>query len=274
MTKTYLHNDELKIHYYIKGKGQPLIFIHGLAASLNNWIYSYPYFSKKGYQVIGIDLPGYGNSDKPERFFSIPDYAEIIKEFILHLNLEKEPILIGNSMGGHISVYFAAKYKSRLRGLVIVDSSGLNEMGLFESFFVNFTFDKNNIGNILKYTIDIFSGHLFHNPNKDSTKVFNEELKKMSKRDDYTGYCHALDNSTKAMMKFPVKDLLTEIQVPVQIIWGKNDTVTPPNVAEEFHELLPDSDLYWIDKCGHAPMMEHPEEFNECLQNWLTKRNF
>ena len=66
---------------------------------------------------------------------------------------------------------------------------------------------------------------------------------------------------------------LPKMHIPTGIIWGKNDTVTPPNVAEEFHELLPDSNLYWIDKCGHAPMMEHPEEFNKCLEDWLTKRN-
>ena len=58
------------------------------------------------------------------------------------------------------------------------------------------------------------------------------------------------------------------------IIWGRNDNVTPPEVAEEFHQLLPDSDLYWIDKCGHAAMMEHPEEFNKLLNSWLESRNF
>jgi pimeloyl-ACP methyl ester carboxylesterase len=64
------------------------------------------------------------------------------------------------------------------------------------------------------------------------------------------------------------------MQTPTCIIWGKNDTVTPPEVAVEFDELLPNSDLFWIDKCGHAAMMEHPDEFNKILNNWLNKRNF
>lgn len=68
------------------------------------------------------------------------------------------------------------------------------------------------------------------------------------------------------------KDLPT-MHIPACIIWGKNDTVTPPEVAVDFQKLLPDADLYWIDKCGHAPMMEHPEEFNKILENWLTERN-
>ncbi|MBT3559596.1 MAG: alpha/beta hydrolase, partial [Flavobacteriaceae bacterium] len=66
---------------------------------------------------------------------------------------------------------------------------------------------------------------------------------------------------------------LPEIKIPVCLIWGKNDIVTPPDVADEFHKLLPNSDLYWIDKCGHVPMMEHPEKFNETVLSWFSKRD-
>ena len=58
---------------------------------------------------------------------------------------------------------------------------------------------------------------------------------------------------------------------PTCLIWGENDSVTPPDVAEEFHKLLPNSELYWLDKCGHAPMMERPNEFNILLEKWLKK---
>jgi pimeloyl-ACP methyl ester carboxylesterase len=67
---------------------------------------------------------------------------------------------------------------------------------------------------------------------------------------------------------------LPKMTMPVCLIWGKQDTVTPPNVAEEFHKLLPNSELYWIDKCGHAPMMEHPDEFNKLVEKWLIKHDF
>jgi pimeloyl-ACP methyl ester carboxylesterase len=64
---------------------------------------------------------------------------------------------------------------------------------------------------------------------------------------------------------------LHKIRMPVSLIWGKNDKVTPPEVAIEFHECLPNSELVWIDKCGHAPMMEQPEEFNRALEGFLKK---
>jgi pimeloyl-ACP methyl ester carboxylesterase len=66
---------------------------------------------------------------------------------------------------------------------------------------------------------------------------------------------------------------LPKMTTPTCIIWGRNDKVTPPNVAEEFDKLLPNSELFWIDKCGHAAMMEHPEEFNQILFDWLQKKN-
>jgi len=64
---------------------------------------------------------------------------------------------------------------------------------------------------------------------------------------------------------------LSKIKIPVALIWGKNDKITPPEVAVEFNQLLPDSELNWIDLCGHAPMMERPTEFNEILSKFLEK---
>ena len=66
---------------------------------------------------------------------------------------------------------------------------------------------------------------------------------------------------------------MKEIKVPTLLIWGNNDTITPPFVAKEFNKLIPNSELHFIDLCGHAPMMERPDEFNEILNGFLTKQN-
>jgi pimeloyl-ACP methyl ester carboxylesterase len=78
----------------------------------------------------------------------------------------------------------------------------------------------------------------------------------------------------KSAIRHNMANELPNMETPTAIIWGKQDSVTPPNVAEEFNNLLPDSNLYWIDKCGHAPMMEHPDKFNTVLQQWLETRKF
>ena len=77
----------------------------------------------------------------------------------------------------------------------------------------------------------------------------------------------------KSAIRHNMANDLPKMNMPSCLIWGRNDTITPPEVADQFHEKLPDSDLYWIDKCGHAPMMEHPEEFNRLLDAWLEKRD-
>ena len=66
----------------------------------------------------------------------------------------------------------------------------------------------------------------------------------------------------KSAIRHNMAKELPNMKTPTAIIWGAEDSVTPPNVAEEFNQLLPDSNLYWIKKCGHAPMMEHPHRFN------------
>ena len=77
----------------------------------------------------------------------------------------------------------------------------------------------------------------------------------------------------KSAIRHNMTDDLPKMDTNTLIIWGKQDIVTPPNVAEEFNSLLPNSELSWIDKCGHAPMMEHPKDFNIIMENWLSKNN-
>jgi len=77
----------------------------------------------------------------------------------------------------------------------------------------------------------------------------------------------------KSAIRHNMANDLPEMKIPTCLIWGKQDNVTPPEVAEEFNKLLPNSELFWIDKCGHAPMMEHPEQFNEIVDGWFIKNN-
>ncbi|MDB5062479.1 MAG: alpha/beta hydrolase, partial [Mucilaginibacter sp.] len=75
----------------------------------------------------------------------------------------------------------------------------------------------------------------------------------------------------KSAIRHNMKKDLRKITMPVSLIWGRDDKITPPEVAVEFNELLPNAELHWIDKCGHAPMMEQPEEFNKYLAMFLNK---
>ena len=75
----------------------------------------------------------------------------------------------------------------------------------------------------------------------------------------------------KSALRHNIGDRLYQIKSPVLLVWGKDDSITPAFVGEQFHELLPDSRLFILDQCGHAPMMEHPEEFNRLLEAFLVE---
>ena len=111
---------------------------------------------------------------------------------------------------------------------------------------------------------------VFYDPKTATKEIVDEVFETVNDRNKLV---RTLALAKSAIRHNMSKDL-PKMKTPVAIVWGAQDSVTPPNVADEFHELLPDSNLYWIDKCGHAPMMEHPDQFNSILDTWLETRNF
>ena len=112
--------------------------------------------------------------------------------------------------------------------------------------------------------------NVFYSPKIATKEIVDEVFESVNNRNKVIKILAMAKSAIRHNMS---KDL-PKICVPVALVWGKNDSVTPPKVAEEFHQLLPDSSLFWIDKCGHAPMMEHPKKFNSIVENWFIKNNF
>ncbi|MBF4984938.1 alpha/beta hydrolase, partial [Nonlabens mediterrranea] len=141
---------------------------------------------------------------------------------------------------------------------VITGSSGLYESAMGESYP-----KRGNYEYIKKKAEGVF-----YDPAVATKEIVDEVFGVVNDRNKLI---KTLAIAKSAIRHNMAKDL-PKMQTPVCIIWGKQDSVTPPEVATEFHEKLPDSELFWIDKCGHAAMMEHPDQFNEILAAWLEKR--
>jgi pimeloyl-ACP methyl ester carboxylesterase len=168
-------------------------------------------------------------------------------------------ILLGNSLGGHIALYFTKHFPEKVQALVLTGSSGLYEKSMGDSFP-----KRGNYEYIEQKTRDVF-----YNP-KIATKELVDDVYGIV--NDRNSVIKTLAIAKSAIRHNMAKDL-PNMKQPSCIIWGKQDNVTPPEVAEDFQKLLPDADLFWIDKCGHAAMMERPTEFNEVLYGWFTSRN-
>lgn len=241
--------------YYEKGEGAPLIILHGLMGGLSNFDGVAAHFSTVGYKVIIPQLPLY---DLPLLKTNVKQFAIYLRDFITHLGEEKV-VLIGNSLGGHIGLLHTNLFPEKVKGLVITGSSGLYENAMGESYPKREDYEY-----IKKKTQDVF-----YDPIIASKEVVDDVFETVN---DRKKLIKILTIAKSAIRHNMAKDL-PSIKVPTGIIWGKQDAVTPPNVGEEFNRLLPDSTLYWIDKCGHAPMMEHPNTFNTILSSWLKDNN-
>ena len=251
----HLLKKEKNYRYIEAGEGTPIIVLHGLMGGLSNFDSVTKHFSTKGYKVIIPELPIY---DMSLLKTNVKSFAKYLHDFILYKELD-QVILLGNSLGGHIGLYHTKLYPEKIKALVITGSSGLYESAMGGGY------TKRSDYEVIKKK----SQEVFYDP-KVATKEIVDEV--YATVNDRNKLIKTLAIAKSAIRHNMAKDL-PKMKTPTCIIWGKNDTVTPPEVAEEFNNLLPDSDLFWIDKCGHAAMMEHPKEFNAILESWLNKRN-
>lgn len=247
---------EGKFNYLEIGEGQPIIILHGLMGGLSNFEGVTNHFSTKGYKILIPELPIY---TMPLLKTTVKSFAKYLEQFIEYKELD-QVILLGNSLGGHIGLLHTKLFPEKVKALVITGSSGLYESAMGDGY------PKRGDYEFIKKK----SEEVFYDP-KVATKEIVDEV--FATVNDRTKLVKTLAIAKSAIRHNMAKDL-PNMNTPTCIIWGKNDHVTPPNVAEEFNELLPDAELFWIDECGHAPMMEHPNTFNELLDKWLTSRNF
>ena len=247
--------EEGKFKYLEIGEGTPMIILHGLMGGLSNFNNVAQFFPEKGYKVIIPELPLF---ELPLLTTNVNSFAKYLKEFISHKKLDKV-ILLGNSLGGHIGLLYTKQYPQNVKALVITGSSGLYESAMGESY------PKRGDRNYIKTKTE----NVFYDPAIATKELVDEVFETVN---DRVKLIRTLAIAKSAIRHNMGKDL-PKMNTPTCIIWGENDSVTPPEVGTEFHEKLPDSDLFWIKKCGHAAMMEHPDTFNEILIAWLVKRS-
>jgi pimeloyl-ACP methyl ester carboxylesterase len=241
-----------KFKYVEEGSGQSLVLLHGLFGALSNFKDLIDYFKEK-YTVYIPLLPLY---DLTNLDTSVSGLAKHVARFIEHKGLQ-DVHLLGNSLGGHIALVYALKHPEKVKTITLTGSSGLFENGMGE------TYPKRGDKDYIRKKVEL----TFYDPNSATTELVDEVYNIVNNRLKAVKIIYL----AKSAIRHHLGEELQNIKQPVCLIWGKNDTITPPMVAHEFEKLLPNSELHWIDKCGHAPMMEVPVEFNQLLSEFLSK---
>ncbi|MEP6513045.1 MAG: alpha/beta hydrolase [Parafilimonas sp.] len=244
------HFDKFK--FIEVGEGEPLVLLHGLFGALSNFESLITCF-KNDYKVIVPMLPMF---ELDLLHTTVGGFQKHVHRFIEMKGL-RDIHLLGNSLGGHVALVQVLKHPENIKSLILTGSSGLFENGMGD------TFPKRGDYAYIKRKCEI----TFYDPAAATKELVDEVY----------GICNnrmqliKILSLAKSAIRNNLGEEISQIKQPALLIWGSNDVVTPPFVAREFHRLIPNSELYFIDKCGHAPMMEGPESFNKILEQFLEK---
>jgi len=245
---------EEKIFKFIEtnpGK-EVIMLLHGLFGSLSNFDGICNFFSDRFNVVIPI-LPIY---ELPLRKISVNTYAEYVLDFIDYKGYA-DIHLLGNSLGGHIGQTICLRKLDVIKSLTLTGSSGLFENSMGSTFL------RRNDYDFIKKKAE----STFYDPSTASKEMVDDVYESINNR----GKALSLLASAKSAIRENLEDRISSIIIPTLLIWGSNDIITPPFVAERFHALIPNSELHFIKECGHAPMMEKPNEFNQIFDSFLSK---
>ncbi len=238
-------------NYIDKGKGQPIVMLHGMLGHASNWN-KISSMLEDSYRTLALDLP-YLGLDKKE--LSIGYLSDYVLRFADEMKLDKA-IYMGNSLGGHIAIDLALKKLKRVESLILTGSSGLFERTYEKDVQIHPTREY------LKRKIE----DIFYDKRHVTDVLLDEVYSLLKNRKNII----SIVRLTKAARNYNVKDLLKDITCPTLLVWGKNDTITPPKVANEFNRNIKGSRLEFIEECCHAPMMEYPDRFGEIVLDFLN----
>jgi len=255
----------LKIRYLESGKGNDrhILFIHGLGSSADRWG-NIPKSLSANFHTISIDLPGFGESDKPLSIdYTIKTFRDVVIDFLNLLALNDMTSIVGHSLGGYVASEVTMQNKTNVERLVLIDSSGFlkKPTPLLEKYLsVAMNPTNVNVRNIFEQMVS--------DGTKIPLKLVESFIKRINLPNAKYAFRSTLQNSTNTQIKLDKLKLMDSI--PTLIIWGVEDKVIPLQHSELFKKSISNSHVEIIQDAGHAPFTEKPEQVSELIRNFLT----
>jgi pimeloyl-ACP methyl ester carboxylesterase len=259
------------------GEGPPVVFVHGLSGSWQNWLEQLPVLARE-HRVIAMDLPGFGYSPMPREEISIAGYARLLDGLLGELGITAAAV-VGNSMGGFIGAELAIAFPQRVERLVLVSAAGLSThndprtvrampalvrlqriIAAGAAWLASKSEEVVRRPRLREATMNLVVRH----PSRLPPALAAEQLRGAGK----PGFIPALE----ALIGYDVRDRLPEIACPTLIVWGDRDRLITVHDADVFEELIPNSRKVIFEDTGHMAMLERPEAFNELLSGFLAEQ--
>jgi pimeloyl-ACP methyl ester carboxylesterase len=233
----YVQLGPYRIHYFVGGRGRPLVLVHGLGGNAQDWAPLIPALVRQGFRVYALDLLGYGRSDRPDVSYSIALETEVFHQFLDSLHLQR-PDLGGWSMGGWIVLKHTLDYPERARRVFVTDSAGIRfkpswNISLFSA--------------ATPQQVDQFMAILTPRPPHIPLFIARDLIREMAKESWIVRRAYAAMSAGGDLLD----GRLHNIRQPVLILWGKEDATIPLDCGEEMHREMPQSRLAVFDGCGH-----------------------
>jgi pimeloyl-ACP methyl ester carboxylesterase len=253
------------------GDGPPLLFVHGLGGAWQNWLLNLPAFMDS-HRVVALDLPGFGDSEMPAGELTIREMARVVDEVCRQLDLDC-PVVVGNSMGGFVAAELAISFPTRVSKLVLVSAAGVSTEYLVREPLV--ALGRLWAGGTTRLASQVdavvlrprlrraFFQVVVRYPERLSVPLTYELARGSGKQ----GFLPAL----ASLIGYSFRDRLAQIEVPVLIVWGRNDMLVPVEDADGFARLIgPNARKVIFDDTGHLAMLERPSRFNELLAGFIA----
>ena len=254
------------------GEGAPIVFVHGLSGSWQNWLENLPYFARKR-RCVAMDLPGFGYSPMPREKISISGYARHVDRLCEQLGLGR-CVVVGNSMGGFVTAELCIRHPDRVERACLVAAAGISITNLRRRPVLTAARIVGALGAAsaaqsrfmvarprLRWA---FTNFVFRHPSRIAPDLMYEQVRGAGK----PGLVDALD----ALTSYDFRDRLPDIEAPTLIVWGDSDMLVPTDDAHEFERLIPESRTVILEDTGHVPMLERPTKFNELLDDFVEVR--
>ena len=262
----------LSINFVEAGKGPPILFLHGLGGSWKDWAANLIFFHTS-YRAMAIDFPGFGDSDKPERDYSIGWFTAIVDRFLQERKFEPA-VIVGHSMGALVAINLAAQSPARVKNLVVVDAVGIGE----KADFLSYALTKKIMGPESRF--ETIEG-LLRGEFKSMVEDFIQRQKPKTAKEFFASLPKSPFTGkpflpmtpsvqmSASIIDFDLRPQLAAIRQPTLILWGAKDPVAPPQDAPLLKNRIPHAALKVLDQCGHSPMQDQPELFNQEVEKFL-----
>ena len=250
------------VNYVEMGSGPPVVLIHGLSGSWQNWLETIPHLAR-AHTVIAVDLPGFGRSELPEEDVSIPGYGRFLDAFLTEVGFDRTA-LVGSSMGGLIAAQTAAAFPDRVERLVLVSAPGLGKpQRIPEDVDLGHPF----IARLAPYAR--FAGHIgalrrlalariVTHPELIGKDIVMASAGGMGKP--------GVQAALRSILSYDFRPHVRDITAPTLLIWGANDRVVPARVADRYQQALPGARKVILPDTGHAPMLERPGPLQQAAE--------